>query len=92
MASDRWYAVLDIRERGEFNECQISNATSLPRSQLEFRIGELFARQDGMGRRRERQGSQQEKGKSFHGSARSRSISGLIVFSQSAVSIGPICL
>jgi len=45
MASDRWYAVLDIRERGEFNECQISNATSLPRSQLEFRIGELVPNQ-----------------------------------------------
>jgi rhodanese-related sulfurtransferase len=41
MASNRLYAVLDIRERGEFNECQISNSTSLPRSQLEFRIAEL---------------------------------------------------
>src|SRR3989442_15413768 len=41
MASDGLYAVSDIRERGEFNECQISHATSLPRSQIEFRISEL---------------------------------------------------
>src|SRR5437867_11433437 len=41
MASDGLYAVFDIRERGEFNECQISRATSLPRSQIEFRIAEL---------------------------------------------------
>jgi rhodanese-related sulfurtransferase len=41
MASDQLYAVFDVRERGEFNECQITNATSLPRSQIEFRIAEL---------------------------------------------------
>src|SRR5213075_355870 len=41
MASDRLYAVFDVRERGEFNECQIANATSLPRGQIEFRLSEL---------------------------------------------------
>jgi len=41
MASDALYAVLDVRERGEFNACQIANATSVPRSQIEFRIAEL---------------------------------------------------
>jgi rhodanese-related sulfurtransferase len=41
MASGSFYAVLDIRERGEFNARQIANATSLPRSQIEFRIEEL---------------------------------------------------
>lgn len=41
LASDQLYAVFDVRERGEFNECQIPNATSLPRSQIEFRIAEL---------------------------------------------------
>lgn len=41
MASDVLHAVLDIRERGEFNECQIRNATSLPRSHIEFRIASL---------------------------------------------------
>ncbi len=41
MASDQLYAVFDVRERGEFNECQIPGATSLPRSQIEFRIAEL---------------------------------------------------
>jgi rhodanese-related sulfurtransferase len=41
MASDSLYAVLDTRERGEFNACQIANATSLPRSQIEFCIAEL---------------------------------------------------
>jgi rhodanese-related sulfurtransferase len=41
MVSDQLYAVFDVRERGEFNECQIPNATSLPRSQIEFRIAEL---------------------------------------------------
>src|SRR5262244_1851984 len=41
MASDVLHAVLDIRERGEFNECQIRYATSLPRSQIEFRIASL---------------------------------------------------
>lgn len=41
MGSPELYAVLDVRERGEFNECQIWNATSLPRSQIEFRIAAL---------------------------------------------------
>src|SRR5918995_4176131 len=41
MASDELYAVFDVRERGEFNNCQIANATSLPRSQIEFRIAQL---------------------------------------------------
>jgi rhodanese-related sulfurtransferase len=41
MASDRLFAVFDVRERGEYNECQISNTTSLPRSQIEFRISQL---------------------------------------------------
>src|SRR5262249_57305492 len=41
MASDVLHAVLDIRERGEFNECQIRYATSLPRSQVEVRIASL---------------------------------------------------
>jgi rhodanese-related sulfurtransferase len=42
MSSDQLYAVFDVRERGEYNECQIPNATSLPRSQIEFRIAELM--------------------------------------------------
>ena len=41
MASKTPHAVFDVRERGEFNLGQISNATSLPRSQIEFRIAEL---------------------------------------------------
>jgi rhodanese-related sulfurtransferase len=41
MASERLHAVFDVRERGEFNAGQIANATSLPRSQIEFRIAEL---------------------------------------------------
>ena len=41
MGSDVLHAVLDVRERGEFNACQIRNATSLPRSQIEFRIASL---------------------------------------------------
>src|SRR5258705_12441706 len=41
MASETLHAVFDVRERGEFNMGQISNATSLPRSQIEFRIAEL---------------------------------------------------
>jgi rhodanese-related sulfurtransferase len=41
MASDMAHAVFDVRERGEFNACQISHATSLPRSQIEFRIARL---------------------------------------------------
>jgi len=43
MASDGLSAVFDVRERGEFNECQIPGATSLPRSQIELRIGQLVA-------------------------------------------------
>ena len=41
MASQELHAVFDVRERGEYNEGQIPGATSLPRSQIEFRIGEL---------------------------------------------------
>lgn len=41
MASDSLFAVFDVRERGEFNQGQIPHATSLPRSQIEFRIAEL---------------------------------------------------
>lgn len=41
LASPELYAVFDVRERGEYNECQIAGATSLPRSQIEFRIAEL---------------------------------------------------
>jgi rhodanese-related sulfurtransferase len=41
MNSDGLYAVFDVRERGEFNDGQIPNSTSLPRSQIEFRIAEL---------------------------------------------------
>jgi rhodanese-related sulfurtransferase len=41
MVSESLYAVLDVRERGEFDECQISGATSLPRSQIEFRVVQL---------------------------------------------------
>ena len=41
MASDALFAVFDVRERGEYNDCQIPNTTSLPRSQIEFRVGEL---------------------------------------------------
>ena len=41
MASDELFAVFDVRERGEYNDRQIPYTTSLPRSQIEFRIGEL---------------------------------------------------
>jgi rhodanese-related sulfurtransferase len=41
MATDRLFAVFDVRERGEYHECQIPGTTSLPRSQMEFRIGSL---------------------------------------------------
>jgi rhodanese-related sulfurtransferase len=41
MASDGLFAVFDVRERGEYNQCQIPGATSLPRSQIEFRINQL---------------------------------------------------
>jgi rhodanese-related sulfurtransferase len=46
MNSDALFAVLDVRERGEFNGGQIPNATSLPRSQIEFRIESLVPSQD----------------------------------------------
>src|SRR6185436_10740798 len=45
MASDELFAVFDVRERGEYNELQIVNSTSLPRSQIEFRLGELVPNQ-----------------------------------------------
>jgi len=45
MNSDGLYAVFDVRERGEFNNGQIPNSTSLPRSQIEFRIAELVPNQ-----------------------------------------------
>jgi rhodanese-related sulfurtransferase len=41
MVSEGLFAVFDVRERGEFNQCQIRGATSLPRSQIEFRISQL---------------------------------------------------
>jgi rhodanese-related sulfurtransferase len=41
MTSDGLFAVFDVRERGEYNECQITSTTSLPRSQIEFRISQL---------------------------------------------------
>src|SRR5262249_42342873 len=41
MVSKTPHAVFDVRERGEYNAGQIANATSLPRSQIEFRIAEL---------------------------------------------------
>jgi rhodanese-related sulfurtransferase len=41
MASETLHAIFDVRERGEFNAGQIANATSLPRSQIEFRIAQL---------------------------------------------------
>src|ERR1041384_2788974 len=41
LVSDRLCAVFDVRERGEYNDGQIAGATSLPRSQLEFRIEAL---------------------------------------------------
>jgi rhodanese-related sulfurtransferase len=41
MSSRALYAVFDIRERGEYNARQIPFTSSLPRSQIEFRIGEL---------------------------------------------------
>lgn len=46
MASNSLYAVFDVRERGEYNARQISFATSLPRSQIEFRIAELVPKRD----------------------------------------------
>ncbi len=41
MVSDHLFAVFDVRERGEYNECQIPGTISLPRSQIEFRIHQL---------------------------------------------------
>ncbi len=41
MASERLFAVFDVRERGEYSDGQIPGATSLPRSQIEFRIRSL---------------------------------------------------
>jgi len=41
MVSGGLFAVFDVRERGEYNDCQIPHTTSLPRSQIEFRIAEL---------------------------------------------------
>jgi rhodanese-related sulfurtransferase len=41
MSEDNLFAVFDVRERGEFNNEQILFSTSLPRSQIEFRIAEL---------------------------------------------------
>jgi rhodanese-related sulfurtransferase len=41
MASEQRFAVFDVRERGEYNQCQIPQTTSLPRSQIEFRIAGL---------------------------------------------------
>jgi rhodanese-related sulfurtransferase len=41
MSSQALYAVFDVRERGEFNEGQIYNATCLARNQIEFRIADL---------------------------------------------------
>jgi rhodanese-related sulfurtransferase len=42
MNSEQRFAVFDVRERGEYNQCQIPHTTSLPRSQIEFRIAELL--------------------------------------------------
>ena len=41
IAENQLHALLDVRERGEFNDGQIPHATSLPRSQIEFRIAAL---------------------------------------------------
>lgn len=41
MNSNRLFAIFDVRERGECNRCQIPDTTSLPRSQIEFRISQL---------------------------------------------------
>ncbi len=41
MKGDTLHAVFDVRERGEYNQGHISGSTSLPRSQIEFRIGDL---------------------------------------------------
>src|ERR1044071_3875757 len=41
MDSEGLFAVFDVRERGEYNHCQIAGTTSLPRSQIEFRVNRL---------------------------------------------------
>lgn len=41
LKSDRLFAVFDVRERGEYNQCQIPGTTSLPRSQIEFRLSRV---------------------------------------------------
>ncbi|HLN85170.1 MAG TPA: rhodanese-like domain-containing protein, partial [Candidatus Limnocylindrales bacterium] len=41
MSSNGLFAVFDVRERGEYNDCQISTTTSLPRSQIEYRVIDL---------------------------------------------------
>ena len=41
LSSSGLFALFDVRERGEYNNGQIPGATSLPRSQIEFRIAEL---------------------------------------------------
>ncbi len=41
MHSNTLFAVFDVRERGEYNRCQIPGATSLPRSQIEFSVSQL---------------------------------------------------
>src|SRR5687767_13965662 len=46
MASAQRFAVFDVRERGEYNQCQIPDTTSLPRSQIEFRVAELVPDRD----------------------------------------------
>jgi rhodanese-related sulfurtransferase len=46
MASKQRCAIFDVRERGEYNQCQIPDTTSLPRSQIEFRIAELVPDRD----------------------------------------------
>ena len=46
MASAQRFAVFDVRERGEYNQCQIPETTSLPRSQIEFRVAELVPDRD----------------------------------------------
>jgi len=46
MSSDALFAVFDVRERGEYNQCQIPKTTSLPRSQIECRIAALVPWRD----------------------------------------------
>ena len=41
MDSDGAFALFDVRERGEYNTGQIYQASSLPRSQIEFRMADL---------------------------------------------------